>query len=366
MNLPPVLRQRYFDSNGDPLAGGKIYTYQSGTTTPQATYTDSGGLTANANPLILDSAGYATMWLNPELSYKFVLKDSNDVTIWTTDGVIGLLTSDSVGTASIQDEAVTTEKLEDDSVTADKLRDSVSTDADRAVTTNHIRNEAITFEKMATALVQLLTPRGVVQSYTGTTAPTGWLLCSGQTIGSATSGATSRANADTSDLYSHLWSAFANTELIIQDSSGSNTTRGASASADFAANKRLPLPDLRGRVVAGTDNMGGSTASRISATYFLNATTLGAAGGDDGVVLSTSQMPAHRHFVAGDIQSNATTLTASNQIAKTRDAANDFSYGLDGGGTATDATIGRTSQTGGTDGHKNMQPTIILNYIIKM
>lgn len=144
-----MIRQRYLDANGDPLAGGKLYSYIAGTSTPQATYTDQGGGTANANPVVLDANGEADVWLDPELSYKFVLKDSDDATQWTVDDVIGVLTPDAVNTAAIQDDAVTTAKLADDSVTADILADSTSVDGDRAVTTNHIRDAAITPRKLS-------------------------------------------------------------------------------------------------------------------------------------------------------------------------------------------------------------------------
>jgi hypothetical protein len=147
-NLPPVIKQRYFDSNGNPLAGGKLHTYQAGTTTPQATYTDQGGGTESANPIVLDASGEASMWLDPELSYKFVLTDSYDVTQWTVDNVVGLLSTGSVITASIADDAVTQAKIADDAVGADQLRDDASTDANRAVTTNHIRDSAVTTGKI--------------------------------------------------------------------------------------------------------------------------------------------------------------------------------------------------------------------------
>lgn len=67
---------REFDANGAPLAGGKLYTYAAGTTTPQATYTDASGGTPNANPVVLDSTGRADVWMTPGLLYKFVLDDS--------------------------------------------------------------------------------------------------------------------------------------------------------------------------------------------------------------------------------------------------------------------------------------------------
>lgn len=79
----------YFaDSNGAPLAGGKVYTYAAGTTTPQNSYTDSTGTIAAAQPVILDSAGRATIWLSGY--YKIVVKDSLDNTIHTDDNITAL------------------------------------------------------------------------------------------------------------------------------------------------------------------------------------------------------------------------------------------------------------------------------------
>ncbi len=88
-NLSPSPKFTAFDSNGDPLVGGKLYTYLAGGTTPSATYTDSGGGTANNNPVVLDSRGEADVWLTPTLSYKFALTTSADVPIWTVDSIPG-------------------------------------------------------------------------------------------------------------------------------------------------------------------------------------------------------------------------------------------------------------------------------------
>lgn len=86
-SLSPVLKQTFFDANGNPLAAGKLYSYVAGTTTPLATYTDSSGTTANANPVILNSAGQANVWVTPG-SYKFELRNAANVTQWTTDNVL--------------------------------------------------------------------------------------------------------------------------------------------------------------------------------------------------------------------------------------------------------------------------------------
>jgi hypothetical protein len=148
VNLSPSIRQRFFDSNGNPLSGGKLYCYQAGTSTPQPTYTDSSGVTPNDNPVILDASGYANVWLNVALSYKFVLTDSLDNQQWSVDNVIGLTAANAVSTASIQDLAVTTAKLADNSVTAAKLSSDTTIDSNRAVTSDHIRNGAINRSKM--------------------------------------------------------------------------------------------------------------------------------------------------------------------------------------------------------------------------
>lgn len=81
-------KARFLDANASPLSGGKVQTYIAGTTTPKATYTTSAGTVANANPVILDSQGYANIWLGTG-DYKIVLLDSNDVVQWTVDNYAG-------------------------------------------------------------------------------------------------------------------------------------------------------------------------------------------------------------------------------------------------------------------------------------
>lgn len=94
VNLSPIGNGfQFFDSNGLPLNAGKIYTYQAGSSTPLATYTDNAGLVANANPIILGTDGRPPneIWLSDGFFYKFILKDSNDVTIQTYDNLYGII-----------------------------------------------------------------------------------------------------------------------------------------------------------------------------------------------------------------------------------------------------------------------------------
>jgi hypothetical protein len=94
VNLSPFANPgaQFFDDNGDPLSGGKIFTYAAGTTDAKATYTDFTGNTAHANPIILDAAGRppSEVWLTYGDSYKFILKDSLNTLVGTFDNIDGI------------------------------------------------------------------------------------------------------------------------------------------------------------------------------------------------------------------------------------------------------------------------------------
>lgn len=182
-------------------------------------------------------------------------------------------------------------------------------------------------------------PVGALVSYIGTTAPSGWLLCDSKTIGNASSGGTARANDDTQTLFELLWNSFADAQATVSGG------RGSTASADFAANKTITLPDLRGRIPLGKDDMGGSAANRITSasTNGANATTLGGVGGAQTHTLTTAEMPAHTHAIGTAITVNG------------------------GAGGIAEASPGavNSGSTGGGGAHSNTQPWIALNYIIR-
>ena len=94
VNLSPVGNGiNFLGVTGQPLAGGKLYTYQAGSSTPLATYQDYNGITANANPIILGTDGRISgeIWFSAGYNYKLVLKDANDVLIATYDNLYGII-----------------------------------------------------------------------------------------------------------------------------------------------------------------------------------------------------------------------------------------------------------------------------------
>lgn len=139
-------------------------------------------------------------------------------------------------------------------------------------------------------------PTGAVAGFRRTTPPTGWIKENGGTIGSAASGATTRANADTEALFVLLWEQFNNTILPIQNSAGVATTRGASAAADFAANKRMPIFDSRSRFLRASDDGLGFDATL----------TVGASQAD-GIKNHTHPIPANSINITTTRNSPSTT-----------------------------------------------------------
>ena len=207
------------------------------------------------------------------------------------------------------------------------LRDDVVTTssiADNAVVTASITDGAVTAAKLATGAAFV---SGMVMPYAGSSAPTGWLLLHGQNVSRTT--------------YADLFAAIGTTY-----GSGNGSTT-------------FTLPDLRGRVVAGQDDMGGSSANRLtsSANGTLNGDILGGTGGSETHTLTTAQMPAHGHSITG-------TYTIDNGSGGGGSFPHGSARSTPGVSIANFLNIS-ASNTGGGGAHNNVQPTIILNYIIK-
>ncbi len=166
------------------------------------------------------------------------------------------------------------------------------------------------------------TPTGVILPFGGTSAPSDFLLCYGQSLSTST---------------------YADLHAVI------GFTYGGSGSS-------FNLPDLRGRIVAGQDDMGGSSANRLTSP--INGDTLGAAGGSESHTLAISEMPAHNH--TGVVQQREDFNPTSGTTTQTP-----LGFGDTRGGSRASASPLTIDNTGGGGAHNNVQPTIILNYIIK-
>lgn len=119
---------------------------------------------------------------------------------------------------------------------------------------------------------------------------TGWVVLNGQTIGSALSGASSRANNDTQNLFVYLWTNCTNAHCPV------STGRGATAIADFNANKTIQLFDMRDRLPVGRDCMGNSCAGGLLAGNVTSGggdgvDTPGASGGAANTTLAVANLP---------------------------------------------------------------------------
>lgn len=161
-------------------------------------------------------------------------------------------------------------------------------------------------------------PVGTVLSFAGSTAPTDWLLCAGQAVSRTT---------------------FAALFAVV------GTTYGAGDGSTT-----FNVPDLRGRVAAGKDDMGGTAANRLTNTGTgnpgINGTALGAAGGVDRHTLTSAQLAPHTH-----------TIGAGNNQGL---SAGGLTVGVSGGSSPYNS-----GSTGTGDAHPNAQPTIVLNAIIR-
>jgi microcystin-dependent protein len=183
---------------------------------------------------------------------------------------------------------------------------------------------------------------GLVLPFAGSSAPTGWLLCYGQAVSRTT--------------YSNLY-AVVSTNYGTGD--GSTT---------------FNLPDLRGRVVVGLDNMGGSAANRItSANSGIVGSNLGAVGGVESVTLSSNQcgIPVHNHSITDPGHSHGSTACSfGNNVGGTGlynpTNANTISIWATPTYTSnTGITINNSTATNAAASHNNVQPSLIMNYIIK-
>ncbi|NGX98958.1 MAG: hypothetical protein G4V63_28270, partial [Candidatus Afipia apatlaquensis] len=201
---------------------------------------------------------------------------------------------------------------------------------------------------------------------------TGWVRDNGRTVGSAVSGATERANADVAALFSFLWTNYSNT--ICPVSGG----RGASAVADFAANKTITLPDKRGYVPGGLDDMGNSAASRYANVPVVSgdAITAGSVLGEATHTITKAESavltyvgvvtdPGHVHAIPLLAKGDQPFSVGVGLVATPDTPSNPATYTGASKSNTTGITVGVTADAGG-GAHNTVQKTVLGTFYRKL
>lgn len=252
--LWPLSRQQIFKS-GRSAAGARLFLFDGGTTTPRVGYRDSSLSSAHPNPIVADADGRLPIIFLDTGFYRQRLTTSTGTLIYDDDGLPVVDTV--VGGAG------------------------TSVDPDSVYKTRDVK---IRFDDQPLA---------------------GYVRVNGRTIGSAASGATERANADTQSLFEELW-GFANISVT--------GGKGANAPADFAANKPLVLPNAAGRGIWGADDLGAGAQGIISS--ITNPTLIGSIGGAQTVTLIQANIPAYT-LPAGTANVSASGVTGTENTPHT-------------------------------------------------
>lgn len=212
----PLSLVQQFDANGQPLASCLLYFYVAGTVaTPQQEYSDYALTQPLPNPLSCDQTGRVPLH-------------------WLAAGLIHIRLTDALGNVQVD---TTMQVLGPSSGGGGGGGGGSGVDPTTIFATGDVKYR-LTSESL-----------------------TGWVVLNGQTIGSATSGASGRANADTQNLFVYLWTNCAS------PSSNNHCAviggLGSSALADFNANKQITLPDMRDSIPVGRDCMGNTCLAGI-------------------------------------------------------------------------------------------------------
>ena len=305
---------------GQPLNGGLLYFYQVGTVaTPQNSFQDTALTIPNPFPLVLDANGRVPPFYLANGTVHVRLTDANGVVQFDYPNMLVIGSSSGGGGGSSIDPT------------------TVSATGD------------------------------VKWRFTSETL-VGWVKANSLTIGSATSGATGRANADTQALFTYLWINCPDAHCPVVGG------RGASGLADFTANKAITTPDFRARMPAGLDDMGATAAGRLLASNVTSGggdsvTTPNATGGESNHTLLAGEIPLHTHAVTdpghAHTLGNTALLAPASGVTVTETVGTGNSTGSATTGITIPVTSGGASPPGGA-AHNNMNPFMLGTWYVKL
>jgi hypothetical protein len=307
-----------FDLTGHIAPGCKLYIIQAGTTsTPQNAYQDSALTLLQPNPMTCDAAGRMGQFFVADGTIKLRLTDRNGVQIFVGDNLLVVGPSSGGGGGG------------------------------------------------GTVDPTTIASTGDLKYAYGAAVLSGWVRANGRTIGSATSAATERANADCQALFTYLWNADNGTS-ILTISGG----RGASAAADWAANKTISLPDARGRTMAGLGDMGSTDNGLLSGLTWTagSSTILGSSVGAARRSLLTANLPP---YTPGGSVSTTINLAGTTGIIATQGVPTGAAFNAPVGGGITWQSVSSMTFTGNPQGGTNspfdaISPFILMTVYLKL
>lgn len=310
--FPSIGNSQNVDIDGKPLAGAVLSVSTGSTTTLATVYQDIGLAIIGNNPMVADATGRLPLFYVADGVYRVRLVDQYGVAIYDYPQIASIGASSSGGGGSAVDPT-----------TVFKTGDVMFLDVD------------------------------------GVRA--GWVRDNARTIGSATSGASERANADCQALFLFGWAAG---WTVVAGA-------GASAAADWAANKQITLPDKRGAGPRGLDTMGNAAAVLFTGVPFVSgsATVAGSVAGENTHILGTTEIPAHTHVFAGDALAphnhtvgNQGTTADSTPLGGTKAIPGAGNTGSASAGTPA----GTNSATGGGLAHNNVARDVLGTWFRKL
>lgn len=306
--FPSICGAQNVDQNGQPLINAVLTVYVGGTTTLASVFQDIGLAIPGQNPMTADITGRLPFFYVTDGSYKVTLVDQFGKQIYTYPQIASIGASSSGGGGSAVDPTTIFQ-------TGDDLWHEI----------------------------------GGIR--------TGWVRQNALTIGSAVSGASERANNDTQNLFLYLWNNYPNSKCPVVGG------RGASASADWAANKQMTLPDKRGITPQGKDGMGNARLNRIPDSVVTSITsgvpdtgdTDAAIGGAATVGILLANLPSWTLSFAGTTQTwNTNQNDIDFGVGATAVPGGGVVDGIGGQGTASvtvtpSGTIGGSAAAGGSN-----------------
>lgn len=327
VGILPLSGQQQFDiTTGVPLNGGCLYIYMAATTTPLTTYKEVGLVNPQPEPIVLDISGRIPPVFGADGTLRIRLYSKN------TDGSPGCLTSGTL-------------QLDFDNIA---IVTAASSGGSQPIPDS----------------TQLWGTRDVKIRFDDQPLE-GYVRLNGRTIGSASSGASERANADTQSLFTQLW-VYANISVV--------GGKGASAASDWANNAQLTLPDMSGRLVGAMDDLGNGAQGRITSATVTGPTVIGASGGSDdgGFSVAQTNLPNVNFAVTATVSNTTVTIgdgkfsaqtPASYQTGGSPFPANTLSEGsssLGITGTLTSNAVTGNAASGGSGTAIKVLPPVML------